>query len=540
MARVFQAEHVHFHEICALKVVNPELVQDDSVVRRFMREAVLTRRLRHPNAVRVDDIDRAEDGSPFIVMEFLEGQTLHEVIHYEAPLPYSRVRIIASQVASALHAAHAIGIVHRDIKPANITVIKTPNGDVAKVLDFGIAKLKEVQLDDAFQNDYTLTVAGMIVGTPAYISPEQAIGKRGSELDSRSDVYSFAVVVYQMLTGQLPVRANSEEQYVVAHANVSPDDIRRYLPDIPSPVAALIMRCLSKDPDDRPSNPQVLSNEMERWENTDPQPPAPPTRPSPKPTRLRSKSPLAILPLVGSLLLLVIAFGFFIRYRNAPPINPNPNPARSILAPSLSLPSGDMILIPSEVAMLGEHDRAQSVATFYIDKTEVSTRAYLQFCENTHRPRPSDISLTDTDLPARNVNFADAKAFAEWAHKRLPTAAEWEKAARGTQGQHYPWGNELGTGMARLPLTPEENQANSEPQAVPSPVTSFPQGSSSYGVLNMVGNVWEWVDSPIQIRGGSFRSYPPQLNLSFESLVYAGQTVPAGTKRLDIGFRCAR
>lgn len=546
MATVYQAEHVHFREICALKVINPSMIHEESLVERFMREAVLTRRLRHPNAIRVNDIDRAEDGSPFMVMEFLEGHTLHEVLHYEGPLPYARTRSIAAQVASALHAAHEIGIIHRDIKPANITILQTPDGEVAKVLDFGIAKLKEARIDHAFENDFTLTTAGMIVGTPAYISPEQAIGKRGRELDSRSDVYSFAVVVYQMLTNKLPVQAESEEEFVLAHATVAPDPITQHLSDLPPPVADLIMRCLSKDPNDRPSNPQVLTDEMENWDRLDEpsaEPPAPQSAPVEDPVPVRASKPSSrwLIPVLASAVLLsVIAAIAFFNYRSPQATEPNSQPAAFIQPPSLTLPSGDMILIPSGTALLGEHDQMQQVQAFYIDKTEVSTRAYLDFCQKTHRAVPPDISLADTELPIRNVSFADASAFAAWAHKRLPTAKEWEKAARGTQGQHFPWGNDLGTGMARLPLTPEETEANSQPQATPSPVDSFPQGASSYGVLNMLGNVWEWVDSPVQIRGGSYQSYPPSLNQSFESFVNAGQSVPADTKRADIGFRCAR
>jgi serine/threonine-protein kinase len=549
MAAVYQAEHVHFRETCALKVINPTMVHDEALVERFMREAILTRKLRHPNAVRVDDIDRAEDGSPFMVMEFLEGQTLYEVMHYEGPLPYARVRTLAGQVASALHAAHEIGIIHRDIKPANITIVKTSHGEQAKVLDFGIAKLKEAKIDHAFENDYTLSVAGMVVGTPAYVSPEQAIGKRGSELDARSDVYSFAVLVYQMLTNKLPVNADSEEQFVVAHATIQPDDIRLHVSDLPPSVADLIMRCLSKDPNDRPWDPRELTNEMDKWDKLEEAPATPKPAPaaSQQPRRpLSSYLPQSIppwmkiaLPCAG-LLLLLAAIALF-RSSGSAADESATGHRGEILATYLTLPTGDMILIPTGGALLGDHDQVQFVHAFYIDKTEVSTIAYLEFCQKTHRATPPGIPLTDIDLPIRNVTYDDAAAFAAWAHKRLPTGAEWEKAARGTQGQHFPWGNDLGTGMARLPITPEEAQASLQPQAGPNPVDSFPQGASSYGVLNMVGNVWEWVaGKPGQIRGGGYMSYPPATNQSFEALVYAGENVPANTRRPDIGFRCAR
>ena len=549
MATVYQAEHVHFHEICALKVINPAMMHDEALVDRFMREAVLTRRLQHPNAVRVIDIDRAEDGSAFMVMEFLEGQTLYEILHYEGPLPYARVRRIAGQVASALHAAHEIGIIHRDIKPANITIINTPDGEQAKVLDFGIAKLKEARIDHAFENDFTLTVAGMVVGTPAYVSPEQAVGKRGSELDGRSDVYSFAVLVYQMLTNKLPVNADTEEQFVVAHATIEPDDIRQHLNDLPPPVADLIMRCLSKDPNDRPWDPRELPNEMENWDKIEEEPPpqAPPEsfhaarQPTLAPQASSQSMPRwLILSLAGSALFFITSAVIYYRLNQSANTQTQADQAPMILASSLSLPSGDMILIPAGPALLGEQNRSQELHSFYIDKTEVSTRAYLNFCQKTHRTMPDGVSLSDLELPIRNVTLADASAFAKWAHKRLPTAAEWEKAARGTHGQHFPWGDDLGTGMARLPITPEEAQASQQPQAGPTAVDSFPQGASSFGVLNMVGNVWEWVADPNgQIRGGSYQSYPPSANQTYESLIYTGQKIPTDSKRPDLGFRCA-
>lgn len=547
MARVFQAEHVHFREICALKVINADMVHNEAIVERFLREAVLTRRLRHPHAVRVDDIDRAEDGAPFMVMEFLEGQTLHEVLHYEGPLPYKRVRTIAGQIASALHAAHEVGIIHRDIKPANITIEKTAEGeDNAKVLDFGIAKLKEARIDHAYENDFTLTIAGMVVGTPAYVSPEQAVGKRGSELDSRSDVYSFAVLVYQMLTNKLPINADSEEQFVVAHATLEPDNISQHIHDLPPPVAELIMRCLSKDPNARPWDPRELTNEMENWDQVEEEAALHETEPALQPEQAEEQHTASWprwlkFAVVGSVVFLIAAFLLFLMADRTPASQSQAKSLTAIQPSSLSLPTGDMVLIPGGTALLGEHDQMQDVRSFYIDKTEVSTRIYLDFCQKTHREPPAGVSAADADLPIRNVSLADARAFAEWAHKRLPTPAEWEKAARGTQGQHFPWGNDLGSGMARLPVTLDESQSSTLPPAAPMAVDSFPQGASSYGVLNMVGNVWEWVaDSQGQIRGGSYQSYPPASNQSFESLVFAGQIIPADSKRADIGFRCAR
>ena len=142
MASVYRAKHLAFGEVCAIKVVAGKLAHDDTFLKRFRNEAVVTRRLQHPNAVRVDDLDTTEDGRPFIVMEFVEGRNLRDVIRQEAPLHPRRAVAITRQVASALAAAHALGIVHRDIKPDNILLTRDAGGhDWAKVLDFGIAKV---------------------------------------------------------------------------------------------------------------------------------------------------------------------------------------------------------------------------------------------------------------------------------------------------------------------------------------------------------------------------------------------------------------
>jgi serine/threonine-protein kinase len=198
MPVVYKALHVRFDELRALKVMTPELASDQTFVKRFMHEAVITRKLQHPNAVRVEDIDEAEDGRPFIVMEYIEGRNLKEVIQHEAPMPVGRDCSITKQVAAAPDAAHRLGMVHRHIEPANIVLISQPSvvaategvprsGTtervlVAKVLDFGIAKIKEAHLEESRLRLTTLTGTGMVIGTPAYTSPEQAMGKRGAEL----------------------------------------------------------------------------------------------------------------------------------------------------------------------------------------------------------------------------------------------------------------------------------------------------------------------------------------------------------------------
>jgi serine/threonine-protein kinase len=267
MATVYKAEHIHFGEIRALKVMSSELAADESLVRRFMQEAKLSRRLQHPNAVRVDDIDRAEDGLPFIVMEYIEGYSLKDLIEQQGALPVERVLPIVKQIAAALDAAHGLGMVHRDIKPSNIILLEGLSGEVAKVLDFGIAKVKEARLGEGGVRELTLTSTGMLIGTPSYMSPEQANGKRGDELDGRSDLYSLGVVTYQMLTGELPINGSSEIQMLMAHIGTEPVPIEHFRPDLPAPIAALVMSCLAKDCRNRPQSGKAIIEEIENCEN---------------------------------------------------------------------------------------------------------------------------------------------------------------------------------------------------------------------------------------------------------------------------------
>lgn len=279
MAVVYKAMHMRFEEMRALKVMNAELAGDHAFVKRFMQEAVLTRKIQHPNAVRVDDIDEAEDGRPFMVMEFLDGRGLKDVIEAEAPMAPARVSRIARQIAGALDAAHRLGVVHRDVKPANIVLV-TPDplsgfadgGEQAKVLDFGIAKAKEARLEETMRTQATLTGTGNVIGTPTYMSPEQAGGMRGANLDGRSDLYSLGIVMYRMLSGGLPFKAETSMEWILAHLQTPPMSFREFRPDlqIPPALTEVVMRCLEKDPGRRPPTAGALIEELEQAELTMP------------------------------------------------------------------------------------------------------------------------------------------------------------------------------------------------------------------------------------------------------------------------------
>jgi serine/threonine-protein kinase len=264
MATVYKVRHLAFGEIRALKVVSAKLCDDEGFLKRFRTEAVVTRRLQHPNAVRVDDLDVTEDGRPFIVMELVEGKNLREVIRAEGAFEVARAAAIGRQVASALAAAHALGITHRDIKPDNILLTVGPDGQAqAKVLDFGIAKVREGSFDVG--PGYTPTETGMVVGTPQYVSPEQAMGKRGDQLDGRSDLYSLGVTLYEMITGRLPFESTTPMEMILHHVQTPPPPPQKVRPDLalPPAVSALLMRALQKEPGRRFRTAEEMADALE-------------------------------------------------------------------------------------------------------------------------------------------------------------------------------------------------------------------------------------------------------------------------------------
>jgi tRNA A-37 threonylcarbamoyl transferase component Bud32 len=250
MGAVYKARHLAFGELRAIKFVNTQLIADQEYLARFRSEAVLARRLQHPNAVRVEDLDATEDGRPFIVMEYVEGRSLRKVLRDEGAMPVERAVEIARQTCAALDAAHAIGIVHRDIKPDNIVLVQKDGKDVAKVLDFGLAKILEGFEGQAGQ---VSTLTGMVVGTPQYMSPEQGMASKSAPPDGRADLYALGVVLYEMLTGRLPFYSDSPVGLILKHVQVQPIPPHELAPDrgIPEDLSAILMKTLAKDREDR-------------------------------------------------------------------------------------------------------------------------------------------------------------------------------------------------------------------------------------------------------------------------------------------------
>jgi serine/threonine-protein kinase len=244
MGSVYKVEHTRIGKLLAMKLLAGALSQSPEAVRRFKREALTVSKLESPNTVQVFDYGVA-DGLTYLVMELVHGQNLARALRTGGPLPFSRVGRIIVQVCSSLAEAHRKGIVHRDVKPENVMLIEGEGGaDVAKVLDFGLAKLREAEALNE------VTCQGMIVGTPNYMAPEQI---RGEVVDARADIYSVGALMYRLLTGHAPFRAETPMAVLSKHLHERPIPPAERAPHlgIPPGVSRLVMRALRKDPADR-------------------------------------------------------------------------------------------------------------------------------------------------------------------------------------------------------------------------------------------------------------------------------------------------
>jgi serine/threonine-protein kinase len=244
MGEVWLAEHGLLKRPCAVKFIRPDLAASAATAARFAREVQAVTGLTHVNTVRVYDYGRADDGSFYLVMEYLDGPTLEELVRSAGPLPPGRVVYLVRQLCGALAEAHAAGLVHRDLKPGNVIVASLGGQrDVAKLLDFGLVQ------DLSAEADGRLTRTGTVLGTPAYMSPEQAAGEPA--VDARVDVYSLGAVAFFALTGRPPFEGKTLGQLLAAHRSAPPPCLTDLRPAVSADLAAVVARCLAKDPTDR-------------------------------------------------------------------------------------------------------------------------------------------------------------------------------------------------------------------------------------------------------------------------------------------------
>jgi len=639
MAAVYRAFDPALDRDVALKVLPRHFVGDPEFSARFQREAKVIARLQHVHILPVHDFGQ-EDDYTFIVMPFIETGTLADLLKGR-PLPLPQILKIISQVGDALSYAHQSGIVHRDIKPSNILIDERGN---CLLTDFGVAKMVEATVQ--------LTQTGAIIGTPAYMSPEQIMGER---VDGRSDLYSLGVVLFEMATGRQPYRAETPPAVFVKHLHDPLPMPRSLNPDIPEAIERVILKTLAKQPTGRfqtatdlvkaleaaileTTRPAAQVPERNRSElatlaeetsdleiepPSSPPPPKVPLRPPSTPDRPPPTKQAPLFPrwgwalaalgiLVGIAIVAIIGF-FLIRLlpglggtpaaglaepqvsMTATPqpvrqatttlASPTQPPAETaaplpILGSTQISPEDGMVLlyVPAGEFLMGaspsDPDASDSekprhqvlLEAFWIDRTEVTNRMY-RLCVNADECNPPErrSSFDDpnqADQPVVWVSWPGAEEYCQWAGRRLPTEAEWEGAARGTDERTFPWGSSGPAGQ----LVNFADQSLKEDWADRSvddgfeyaaPVGSYPSGASPYGALDMAGNVWEWVgdwfdsayylDSPKEnpagpsssaagthvVRGGSFLSNVRNLRTAYR-YGYSPTTAAA-----DLGFRCA-
>jgi serine/threonine protein kinase len=265
MGSVYRAVQRSVGRYVAVKMLLPEHASNASGLARFVREANVIARLTHPNIVQLIDFGRDTQGNLLLVMELLEGEPLRTLLRREGRLPPERAVVIAAQCLQALRTAHAAGVIHRDLKPENIFVHHTDDGDHVKVLDFGVAKLTEADAGDPNH-----TAQGSLVGTLRYMAPEQVAGEAP---DQRIDVYAMGVTLYEMLSGALPY--DGRDRFVLLRQIIAeaPIPLQARAPDVPTPLADVVMRAIAKQPSERFANVEefrrallpLLGGEMSRW-----------------------------------------------------------------------------------------------------------------------------------------------------------------------------------------------------------------------------------------------------------------------------------
>jgi serine/threonine-protein kinase len=366
MGAVYRAVHTSLGRKAAVKVLLDELSHNKDVVTRFFNEAKAATAIDHPGIVSVFDFGY-DDGRAYIIMEYLEGESLGERRRRDGMLPVDEVLIIGRQVAGALGAAHKQGIVHRDLKPDNIMMVLDPDvlgGQRAKILDFGIAKLLDHDRDTAPGVE---TKSGRIMGTPAYMAPEQCRG--AGKVDARADIYALGCVLYALICGQPPFVGEGAGELIAAHLNQPPPPPRWWVNDLPQPVEDVLLRLLEKKPEDRY---QTMAEVVAALEAASAgklpahlglkKPPVLPKRdeamlvptiaerpqaqPAPQPTTLGSavgqslSSPATSggrkLPLVAGAVAVVAVVGGLAWFRGGPSSRPTSAAAPSVAAPALT------------------------------------------------------------------------------------------------------------------------------------------------------------------------------------------------------------
>src|SRR5881392_2920998 len=251
MGEIFKVRHIHLNELRVIKIMRPNVAADDQGLQRFLQEARTSTMIKHKNLAMLYDFAQLEDGSYYMVWEFIDGTNIQKWIAQNGPIPARLTVEIAIQALNGLEHLHSMGLIHRDISPENIMLSQDHHGKLlVKVIDFGIAK----QLQESSESGHGLTQTGMFLGKLKYASPEQAgFLKEGEHLDARSDLYSFGIVMYEMLAGRAPFSATNPHGYILKHVTEKPVPIAQLNPEVsvPPQLESIVLKSLEKNRDDR-------------------------------------------------------------------------------------------------------------------------------------------------------------------------------------------------------------------------------------------------------------------------------------------------
>ncbi len=261
MGVVYLVEHVHMRKRFALKVLSAAVSGNADVVQRFEQEALAAAHVDHPNVAAARDFGRTQSGDFYLVLDYVAGECLRDIVE-KGPVPIDRTIAIAKQMCSALAKAHQLGVVHRDLKPENVMIVTDEGGDTVKILDFGIAKVRDVE-DALPRSNRIATRAGLVFGTPDYMSPEQALGEA---IDGRADLYSLGVMLYEMLTGKPLYETNDPVAMLSRHITAPVPRMAERAPGVvvPGALEAIVRKLLEKVPDDRYTSAAELAEALER------------------------------------------------------------------------------------------------------------------------------------------------------------------------------------------------------------------------------------------------------------------------------------
>ena len=520
-AVVFLVRDLGLKRRLAVKVVRPEVFSSQTTLQRFRREAETIAQLVHPNIVPLHFIGEKDDFI-FLAMGLVDGGTLAERLAREGPLPPDDVRRVMIDVAAALEHAHRRGVIHRDIKPQNVLIDSDSKRGL--VSDFGLARSGEGE---------GLTASGVVLGTPAYLAPEQLLG---DPVDHRADIYALGVMAYELLTGRRPFEAKNTEAALLMRLSSQPAPPTRLRSGVPRQLSDVILRCLARSPAERFQSAADVTRALGRGSRVSAawllQPPS---------RRLRWLAGAIGMAIVISVVALAVYRGT--RVRTATLAASPPSDANMIVVPAGAYTIGSDTGPP-----LSRPSHRVSLAAFALERTEVTVADFARFARAKGDTAASQHMPADSSMPVTGVTWGDASAYCAWRYPhggRLPTEEEWEAAARGSAARAYPWGDRFDSSAANVGAS-RDDRSRQEIR-----VGSYPRGRSQLGFDDLIGNVWEWTSSSPRaygaattattdahrvIRGGAFNT---RVDMA-AAWVRVAYPVDAAPEQLaHTGFRCA-